>query len=639
MAKNVINTSSLITDQDTYLFKEGNHFRLYEKLGSHLIEENGREGVQFGVWAPNAVNLSVIGDFNDWNPQSHPLSIRQDGSGIWEGFIPGLNKGTVYKYYISSKYDNYSVDKGDPYACYWEISPRTASIVWDLNYRWNDQEWMANRHRYNALDAPYSVYEVHIGSWRRAPEDNNRYLSYREMAHYLGEYVKEMGFTHVEFLPVMEHPFYGSWGYQTIGYFAPSSRYGTPQDFMYLIDHLHQQGIGVILDWVPSHFPSDEHGLVFFDGTHLYEHADPRQGFQPEWNSYVFNYGKGEVKAFFISNALYWLDKYHVDGLRVDAVSSMLYLDYYRKEGEWVANKYGGRENIEAISFLKQLNQVAYEAYPDIQTIAEEATSWPMVSRPIYVGGLGFGMKWNMGWMHDTLGYFSHDPLYRKYNHSQLAFNIWYAFSENFILALSHDEVVYGKGSLFSRMPGNEWQKFANLRLLLGYMCGSPGKKLLFMGGEFGQWQEWNHDASLDWHLLQSPLNQGAQRWMRELNHFYKREPALHQRDFEQGGFEWIDFRDYENSTLIFLRKGRSADDTIIVVCNFTPLPRYNYRFGVPAGGYWQELLNSDASEYGGSGQGNLGGVESTPVSSHGKNNTISITLPPLGILFFKRQR
>jgi 1,4-alpha-glucan branching enzyme len=629
--------SSLFTDQDIFLFKEGSHFRLYEKLGSHLMTVNDTQGVQFAIWAPNAVNVSVIGDFNSWDQQSHNLKKRQDSSGIWEGFIPGLNQGSVYKYHIISSFNDYKVDKGDPYAYYWEISPRTASIVWNLNYEWKDQEWMAGRHKHNALDAPFSIYEVHLGSWRRMVEDGNRFLNYREMAHSLVEYVKEMGFTHVEFMPVMEHPFYGSWGYQTIGQFAPTSRYGTPQDFMYLIDRLHQQGIGVILDWVPSHYPADEHGLAYFDGTHLYEHADPRQGIQPEWNSFIFNMGRGEVQSFLISNAIYWLDKYHIDALRVDAVSSILYLDFSRKQGEWIPNKFGGRENIDAIAFLKRFNQVVYETYPDIQTIAEEATTWSMVSRPIYIGGLGFGMKWNMGWMNDTLAYFSQDPLYRKYSHHQLAFNIWYAFSENFVLVLSHDEVVYEKGSLISKMPGDEWQKFANLRLFLGYMFGNPGKKLLFMGGEFGQWKEWDHDASLDWDLLQYPTNRGIQRWVRDLNHFYKREPALHKRDFQPDGFEWIDFRDWENCVIAFLRKGTSVEDTLVVVCNFTPIPRYNYRIGVPDGGFWKEVLNSDAGEYGGSGRGNLGGVEATPVSSHGKYNSISITLPPLGVLFFKR--
>jgi 1,4-alpha-glucan branching enzyme len=627
---------SLITDHDVYLFKEGSHFRLYNKLGSHPMNIDGTQGVYFAVWAPNAERVSVIGNFNDWNPESHILDVRRDGSGIWEGFIPGVEKGNIYKYHIVSRYNNYKVDKSDPFAFYSEIPPKTASVVWDLNYEWKDDEWMKNRHKYNALDAPFSIYEVHLGSWRRIPEEGNRFLTYREIAHYLVDYVKEMGFTHVELLPVMEHPFYGSWGYETLGYFAPTSRYGTPQDFMYLIDYLHQNGIGVILDWVPSHFPSDEHGLVYFDGTHLYEHVDPRKGFHPEWNSYIFNYGRNEVREFLISSALFWLDKYHVDGLRVDAVASMLYLDYARKDGEWIPNQYGGRENIEAISFIKRFNEAVYGDYPDAQTMAEESTAWPMVSRPVYIGGLGFGMKWSMGWMHDTLEYFSKDPIYRKYHHNQLTFSIWYAFSENFILPLSHDEVVYGKGSLIRKMPGDEWQRFANLRLLFGYMYGHPGKKLLFMGGEFGQWDEWYHEKSLDWHLLDYLPHQGVQRWVKDLNHFYKTEPALYKLDFSIDGFEWIDFRDWEQSIISFIRKDKNTDDIILVVCNFTPVPRYNYRVGVPRGGFWREALNSDAKIYGGSDYGNLGGVEATPVPSHGKYYSLSLTLPPLGVLFFK---
>ncbi|HXG31138.1 MAG TPA: 1,4-alpha-glucan branching protein GlgB, partial [Thermodesulfobacteriota bacterium] len=507
----LLSKTSLITDHDVYLFKEGSHFRLYNKLGSHTMTVDGMRGTYFAVWAPNAERVSVIGDFNDWESESHPLSVRWDGSGIWEGFIPGIEKGTLYKYHIVSRYNDYRVDKGDPFAFYWETPPKTASIVWDLHYEWSDGDWMRRRHEYNSLKAPFSIYEVHLGSWRRVPEEGNRFLTYREMAHHLADYVKDMGFTHVEFLPVMEHPFYGSWGYQIVGYFAPTSRYGTPQDFMYLVDYLHQNGIGVILDWVPSHFPSDEHGLVYFDGTCLYEHLDRRRGFHPEWNSYIFNHGRNEVRAFLISNALFWLDKYHVDGLRVDAVASMLYLDYARKEGEWIPNVYGGRENLEAVSFIKRFNEAVYGEFPDVQTIAEESTAWPMVSRPVYIGGLGFGMKWNMGWMHDTLKYFSTDPIYRKYNHNHLTFSIWYAFSENFVLPLSHDEVVYGKGSLIGKMPGDEWQRNANLRALLGYMYGHPGKKLLFMGGEFGQWREWVHEESLEWHVLEYGFHRGVQ--------------------------------------------------------------------------------------------------------------------------------
>ena len=627
---------SLLTDHDIYLFKEGNHFKLYDKLGSRLMTVDGKQGTLFSVWAPNADKVSVIGDFNDWDKKSHPLSVRWDGSGIWEGFIPNIGHGTVYKYYIVSRYNNYKVEKSDPFAFHCETPPKTASIVWEMSHKWDDSEWMRKRHARNALNAPISIYEIHLGSWRRVPEEGNRYLTYREIAHYLADYVKEMAFTHVEFLPVMEHPFYGSWGYQTTGHFAPTSRYGTPQDFMYLVDYLHQNGIGVILDWVPSHFPDDVHGLVYFDGTHLYEHADPQKGYHPDWKSYIFNYGRNEVRNFLISSALFWLEKYHIDGFRVDAVASMLYLDYGRKEGEWIPNKYGGKENIEAIDFLKRFNEMVYTNYPDVQTIAEESTAWPMVSRPSYVGGLGFGMKWNMGWMHDTLDYFSTDPIFRKYHHNQLTFSIWYAFSENFVLPLSHDEVVHGKGALFGKMSGDEWQKYANLRLLYGYMYGHPGKKLLFMGVEFAQWKEWNHDESLEWHALQDPFHQGVQRWVRDLNHLYKAEPALYELDFSIEGFEWIDFHNWEQSIISFMRKGRSSDEPVLVICNLTPVPRYNYRVGVPKGGFWKEVLNSDAKIYSGSGHGNSGGLETSPVPAHGKYHSLSITLPPLGILFFK---
>ncbi|MBI4639118.1 MAG: 1,4-alpha-glucan branching protein GlgB [Candidatus Tectomicrobia bacterium] len=636
--ESVIYDVSLLTDHDIYLFKKGNHFRLYEKLGAHLMTVDNLDGTYFAVWAPNAASVSVIGDFNGWNPDSHPLAVRGDDSGIWEGFLPNVEKGTIYKYHLVSKYDSYTVDKGDPCAFSWQNPPKTASVVGDLCYEWNDEEWMNNRHRFHAHSAPFAIYEIHLGSWRRVPEEYNRPLTYREMARYLVEYVEEIGFTHVEFLPIMEHPFYGSWGYQTIGYFAPTSRYGTPQDFMYLIDCLHQHGIGVILDWVPSHFPADEHGLVYFDGTHLYEHADLRKGFHPDWNSYIYNYERNEVRSFLISNALFWLDNYHADGLRVDAVASMLYLDYSRKEGEWIPNQYGGRENFEAITFIREFNEAVYKHYPDVQTIAEESTSWPMVTKPPYIGGLGFGMKWNMGWMHDTLDYFSQDPIHRKYRHNQLTFSLWYAFSENFLLSLSHDEVVYGKGSLKGRMPGDEWQQFANLRLLLGYMYSHPGKKLLFMGDEFGQWREWNHDGSLDWHLLQYPAHEGVQRWVRNLNHFYRREPAMHELDFDLEGVEWLDFYDWEQSVISFLRRGRTTGDIILVVCNFTPVPRQNYRVGVPVGGFWKEVLNSDAKEFGGSGHGNFGGVEATPIPFQGRYSSLSLTLPPLGILFFKRE-
>jgi 1,4-alpha-glucan branching enzyme len=637
-APQILYGSGLLTDHDTYLFKEGNHFRLYEKMGSHIIEVDGVSGTFFAVWAPNAEKVSVIGDFNSWNPEADPMAPRWDGSGIWEGFIPELGHGSIYKYHILSKENGYMVDKGDPYAVHWETPPKTGSIIWDTSYDWNDGDWMANRTAANALNAPYSIYELHPGSWKRAPEQQDRWLSYREMAERLPEYIRDMGFTHVEFLPVMEHPFYGSWGYQTTGYFAPTSRYGTPQDFMYLIDVLHQNGIGVILDWVPSHFPGDEFGLTFFDGTHLFEHQDPQKGFHPEWNSYIFNHGRNEVRGFLISSALFWLDKYHADGLRVDAVASMLYLDYARQQGAWIPNIYGGRENLEAIYFIRRLNEVVFQEYPDVQTIAEESTSWPMVSRPDYVGGLGFGMKWNMGWMHDTLEYFSKEPIYRKFHQNLLTFNIWYAFFENFVLPLSHDEVVYGKGSLLRKMPGDDWQKFANLRLLFGYMFGEPGKKLIFMGGEFGQWDEWYHEQSLSWDLLDHPSHQGIQKWVQDLNRLYRQEPALNQLDFSAAGYEWIDFRDADSSVLAFIRKASTTGDIIMVAANFTPVPRPNYIFGAPRGGWWRELLNSDSKIYGGSGYGNFGGVDALPVPSHGRDYSISLVLPPLGIVFLKSE-
>lgn len=631
----VIYNFSLFTDFDIYLFKEGNYFNAYEKLGSHIIDLNGTIGTYFAVWAPNAKQVSVMGDFNNWNKESHPLTARWDNSGIWEGFIPGIEKGTKYKYYIVSRY-GYLLEKGDPYAFFWETPPATASFVWDLEYKWNDEAWMKNRAKNNNLNSPISIYEMHLGSWKRVPEEGNRFLTYREMALWLVEYLKEMGFSHVEFLPIMEHPFYGSWGYQTIGYFAPTSRYGTPQDFMYLIDQLHQNGIGVILDWVPSHFPDDGHGLSFFDGTYLYEHQDRKKGYHPHWHSYIFNYGRNEVRNFLISSAIFWLEKYHVDALRVDAVASMLYLDYGRNEGEWIPNKYGGKENLEAIGFIKQMNETIYERYPDTQTIAEESTAWPMVSKPVYLGGLGFGMKWNMGWMHDTLEYFSKDPIYRKYYHNKLTFSIWYAFSENFILSLSHDEVVYGKGSLLTKMSGDDWQKFANLRLLYGYMYAHPGKKLLFMGGEIAQRDEWYHEKSLDWHLLEYESHRAIQRWVKDLNNIYRNELALHELDCEPSGFEWIDFNDSIHSVISFLRKGKNSKNIILVVCNFTPVPRFNYILGVPENGYWKEILNSDSEVYGGSNHGNIGGVEASMTPSHGRPYSISVTVPPLGLIFFK---
>ncbi len=630
---------SLFSEKDIYLFKEGNHFRLYDKLGSYCMNVEGVNGAYFALWAPDAKEITVIGDFNDWDKKSHKLMLRNDDSGIWEGFIPGIEDGDIYKYHIVSKHNNYTVDKGDPFALFWEAPPKTASRVWDLDYTWSDKKWMKSRHKHNALDAPMSIYEVHPGSWKRPAEDGNAFLTYRELAHELADYVIEMGFTHVELLPVMEHPFYGSWGYQTVGYFAPTSRYGTPQDFMYLIDHLHKNNIGVILDWVPSHFPSDEHGLAYFDGSYLYEHEDTKQGFHPEWKSYIFNCGRNEVRNFLISSALFWLDKYHIDGIRVDAVASMLYLDYSRKKGEWIPNKYGGRENLDSITFLKRLNEAVYESFPDVQTFAEESTDWPMVCGPTYLGGLGFGMKWNMGWMHDTLSYMSKDPIFRKYHQDQLTFSIWYAFTENFTLPISHDEVVHGKSSLIGKMPGDEWQQMANLRVLLGYMYAHPGKKLLFMGCEIAQQKEWNHDESLQWDSLKSPSNNGVQKWVRDLNHFYKNEPALYEIDFSEEGFEWIDFHDWEQSVVSFIRKGKDSASVILAVFNFTSVPRHNYIVGVPGGGMWQETLNSDSEIYGGSGCGNLGGVKANATKAHDKDYSISITIPPLSILFFKNSQ
>ena len=632
-ARSVRDDMSLLSDDDLFLFNEGSHHRLYEKLGAHTLALDGVEGTYFAVWAPNAKQISVIGSFNNWDKSSHLLRPKGQ-SGIWEGFIPGVAEGTVYKYYVISRHRGYCVEKADPFAFYSETPPKTASIVWDVNHDWGDQAWMEKRHAHNALDAPISIYEMHLGSWRRMPEEGNRYLSYREFAPELAEYLKRLGFTHVEFLPVMEHPFYGSWGYQCTGYFTPTSRYGAPGDFMYLVDYLHQHDIGVILDWVPSHFPNDEHGLGYFDGTHLYEHGDPRQGIHPDWNSLIFNYDRHEVRSFLLSSALFWLDKYHVDGLRIDAVASMLYLDYGRQEGDWIPNQYGGRENLEAITFLRHLNEAVYQEKPDVQSIAEESTAWPMVSRPTYIGGLGFGLKWDMGWMHDTLEYMTKDPIHRKYHHNSLTFRLLYAFFENFVLPLSHDEVTHGKGSLLGKMPGDDWQKFANLRLLLGYMYAQPGKKLLFMGGEFGQWREWTHDDCLEWHLLQYPPHSGLQQWVGDLNRLYRRQPALYESDFEQAGFEWIDCNDVEHSAVSFIRKGHSGHDIVAVVCNFTPMTHFNYRIGVPSSGFWKELLNSDARQYGGSGQGNLGGVEAAPVPFHGRPYSLTITLPPLATVF-----
>jgi len=619
--------------QDSWLFNEGTHYRLFEQLGAH---PTGEQGCHFSVWAPNAKSLSVIGDFNGWNPLSHPLVKREDHSGVWELFVKEATLGQKYKYHLASHHGHYVVDKADPFAIYCEGAPGNSSIVWDLQYSWNDAKWVNTREQKKSHCTPIAIYEMHLASWRRVPEENNRPLTYIELAHQLPAYLKEMGFTHVEFLPIMEHPFYGSWGYQTTSYFAPTSRYGTPQEFMQLIDVLHQHDIGVILDWVPSHFPSDAHGLAYFDGTHLFEHADTRKRIQPDWNTYLFNYEYPSVQSFLISSAHFWFEKYHIDGLRIDAVASMLYLDFSKKGGEWLPNMYGGKENIGAINFLRKVNSEIYAHYPYALMIAEESTDWANVSRPTYVGGLGFGMKWNMGWMHDTLYYMSLDPIHRKYHHNTLLFSMLYAYSENFILPLSHDEVVYGKRSLLSKMPGDNWQQFANFRLLLGYMYTHPGKKLLFMGSEFGQYQEWNHEASLDWHLLQYEPHRKLMQWVRDLNHLYRQQKALFELDFEPRGFEWIDTCDWEQSAISFLRKSETAKDELLILCNFTPVPRFNYRVGVNRHGYWKELLNSDAKDYGGSGLGNFGGQRSTLEPSHGKPYSLTLTLPPLGIVILK---
>ena len=619
----------MLGEQDVYLFRQGTHSRLYATMGCVL----GNQTAAFGVWAPNASRVAVVGSFNNWDASADPLTPRNDGTGIWEGSVAGVARGDPYKYHVVSADGRYRMDKADPFALYAEVPPSTASRGWTLEYEWDDADWMARRRTHNALDAPMSTYEVHLGSWRR--DDPGRLPTYRDIARPLAEYARAQGFTHVELLPITEHPFYGSWGYQCTGYFAPTARYGTPQDFMYLVDVLHQHGIGVILDWVPSHFPSDAHGLAYFDGTHLYEHADPRQGFHPEWNSLIFNYDRHEVRAFLLSSALFWLDKYHVDGLRVDAVASMLYLDYGRKHGEWIPNIHGGKENLGAIQFLRELNEAVYRDYPDVQVIAEESTSWPMVSRPVYLGGLGFGMKWNMGWMHDTLDYFAQQPMYRKHHHDRLTFSIWYAFFENFVLALSHDEVVHGKGSLLNKMPGDTWQQFANLRLLFGYMWAHPGKKLLFMGCEFGQRREWAHEEALQWESVHDAAHAGVQRWVADLNNLYRVEPALHEVDFDAAGFEWVDCHDADASIFSFVRRPRSGPP-VLVVCNFTPVVRSNYVVGVPESGYWRELLNSDAAQYGGSGVGNFGGVRAAPVPAHGRFQSLALTLPPLAAVFLK---
>jgi 1,4-alpha-glucan branching enzyme len=626
---------SRFTDFDINLFKAGKHYKLYEKMGAHVVEHAGQPGTYFAVWAPNARSVSLIGNFNGWNKKSSPMNPRWDGSGIWETFVPVIGNGEIYKYFIISN-SGEELEKGDPFALRWEEPPSTASMIWDTWYEWKDHQWMNIRHQKNALNRPMSVYEIHFGSWARSLESAEEFLSYREMASRLIPYLLDMEFTHVEFMPIMEHPFAPSWGYQITGYFAASSRFGTPQDLMFLVEQLHLNGIGVFLDWVPSHFPGDSHGLYKFDGTHLYEHADMRKGFHPDWKSYIFNYGRNEIRSFLISNAIFWLDRFHADGLRVDAVASMLYLDYSRKSGEWIPNEYGGRENLEAINFLKEFNVAIYGAFPDVQTIAEESTAFPGVTRPVYLGGLGFGMKWMMGWMNDTLSFFEKDPYFRKHHHNRITFSTEYAFTENFMLPLSHDEVVHGKGSLLNKMPGDVWQKFANLRLLFVYMYTHPGTKVLFMGNEFGQGREWNHNYSLDWHLLEHASHQGVKNLVKSLNHLYQSQPALYEKSFSYDGFEWIEGADADNSVLVYTRKGNQQKEEVVVILNLTPVPRQAYRVGLPALGPWQVILNSDEAKYFGSGMK----VEPHPYADalewHGKPQSLILDLPPLAALVLR---
>lgn len=631
-----VEVHSLFTDYDVHLFRQGKHYNLYEKFGAHLVEKEQIPGTYFAVWAPNAEYVSVIGDFNGWNKDLHPLNVRWDESGIWEGWIPYVGKGDNYRYFIRSTINSAEFEKCDPFGFYHNQPPNPSSKVHDTWYEWTDQKWMKIRKEKNKLSAPIATYEMHLGSWRRSPNDPDKVLGYRDLAGELVPYLKYMGYTHVEFLPLMEHPFYGSWGYQVTGYFASCSRYGYPQDLMYLIEELHKNDIAVYLDWVPSHFPGDAHGLIDFDGTSLYEHEDARKGYHPDWNSYIFNYGRNEVRSFLISNAMFWLDRFHIDGLRVDAVASMLYLDYSRKEGEWIPNELGGRENLEAIAFLKQFNEQVYLAYPDAQTVAEESTAYPKVTRPTYDDGLGFGMKWMMGWMNDTLKYFSMDPIYRKFHHNLLTFSIMYAFSENFMLPFSHDEVVHLKRSMLNKMPGDDWQKFANLRALYGYMYAHPGAKLMFMGGEFGQTHEWAHERSLDWHQAGYESHKGLENWVHDLNHVYKTEPALYQKNFSPDGFEWIEVNDAENSVLGFIRKGNNKGDVILFATNLTPVPRPGYRFGVPLKGKWKEILNSDDLRYYGTGNHLNGERKSEPVAEDGRDHSITINVPPLGAVFMK---
>ncbi len=635
---------SILSEFDLHLFGQGKDYRIYEKMGAHLRSVNGVTGVNFAVWAPNARSISVIGDFNDWRHGATPMQLRHQDLGVWECFVPGLAAGALYKYAITSRFNNYTVEKSDPYGFAAELRSKTASIVADIHqHQWQDEAWIQERAQHHQLSSPISIYEVHVGSWRRAVNEQGeqRLLTYRELAHALASYVKDLGFTHVELLPMTEYPYDGSWGYQVGGYYAPTSRFGTPEDFQYFVDYLHQQGIGVLLDWVPSHFPKDDYALSYFDGTHLYEYADSRKGEHKEWGTYVFDYGRSEVRNFLIANALFWLREYHIDGLRVDAVASMLYLDYSRKSGEWSPNRYGGREHLEAVDFLRQLNEAVYAEQPGTLTIAEESTAWPMVTRPTYMGGLGFSLKWNMGWMHDMLDYMSLDPAYRRYHQNSITFSLMYAYTENFVLPLSHDEVVYGKKSLLSKMPGDSWQKFANLRAFYGYMWGHPGKKLLIMGSEFGQWQEWNYTQSLDWHLFEPPndaRHAQLQQYLRDLNQLYQREPALSALDYDPAGFSWIDLHDTDNSVVSFMRRSNNADDTLLFVSNFTPVPRHGYRLGVPDPGEYYELINSDATRYGGSGLENGQPMPSGPMHWQSCPHSILLTLPPLATVILKRR-
>jgi 1,4-alpha-glucan branching enzyme len=640
---------SIFSDFDLYLFGQGKNYRIYEKMGAHVRVVNGVAGVHFAVWAPNALTVSVIGDFNGWQRGANPMQLRHRDLGVWECFVPGVKPGALYKYAIYSRFNNYTVEKTDPYGFAAELRPFTASIVVDIHqHQWNDNTWIQQRTEHQELSSPISIYEVHLGSWRHALErhvegnpEEDRFLTYRELAHELASYIKDLGFTHIELMPIAEHPYDASWGYQVTGYYAPTSRFGTPEDFQYFVDYMHQQGIGVFLDWVPSHFPKDGTALSYFDGTHLYEYADTRKGEHKEWGTLVFDFGRSEVRNFLIANALFWLREYHIDGLRVDAVASMLYLDYLRKSGEWVANQYGGREHLEAVDFLRQLNEAVYAEEPGTLTIAEESTAWPLVTRPTYVGGLGFSLKWNMGWMHDMLDYMHLDPIFRRYHHNNITFSLMYAYSENYVLPLSHDEVVHVKGSLINKMPGDLWQRFANLRAFYGYMWGHPGKKLLFMGGEFGQWHEWNFAESLDWHLLEPPSDPHhaqLRNFLCDLNVLYQGEPALSELDYDPAGFSWIDCYDSDNSVVSFVRRSKNEEDTLVFVCNFTPVPRHGYRLGVPHAGEYYELLNSDADRYGGSGLENLQPMPSGPIYWQSCPHSILLTLPPLGTVILKRR-